>query len=266
MRYSITLEVEAKDRRELASMYSGKFSSIVSISETSCPSIQEFALSRMHECGVRTDAAGMANDRVQSHWMDRLEENPFHSRLDLCSWCGAVSDAKKMRSIRKSRSLDLSGYTFGEYWNLVVCERCAPAAIEYNEAMNMVARARSLLNRIRLVLKGKPERAASWDAIEDEFRHSARSVRSIAEDHGVTEGAVRSRAKKDGWTRSESPKTPDESGVIPDDEVCAFLRNLLNDARSGVVVKEQVKTAMNIAESAVEAMRNDAILKALKRS
>lgn len=266
MRYSITLEVEAKDRRELKSMYSGKLVSIVSISETYCPSIQEFALSRMYECGVRTDAADMANNRVQSHWTDRLEENPLHSRLELCSWCGAVFDAKKMRSMRESKSLDLSGYTFGWYWNLVVCERCAPAAIEYNEAMNIVARARSLLNRIRLALNGKPERATPWGAIEHEFRHSARSIRSIAADHGITEGAVRARIKKDGWTRSESPESLDELGVIPDDEICAFLRGLLHDVRSGGVIKEQVKAAMNIAESAVEAMRNDAILKALKRS
>lgn len=40
-----------------------------------------------------------------------------------------------------------------------------------------------------------------WEAIERAYRAGSLSVRAIAENNGVTEGAVRKRAKKEGWTR-----------------------------------------------------------------
>ena len=41
-----------------------------------------------------------------------------------------------------------------------------------------------------------------WPALEIAYRAGAKSVRAIAEEHGVPEGTVRSRAKKQGWTRN----------------------------------------------------------------
>lgn len=40
-----------------------------------------------------------------------------------------------------------------------------------------------------------------WNAIEALYRANKGSVLSIARDHGVTEGAIRARAKKGGWVR-----------------------------------------------------------------
>ncbi|MCE1084576.1 hypothetical protein LU642_28750 [Pseudomonas asiatica] len=40
-----------------------------------------------------------------------------------------------------------------------------------------------------------------WEAIERAYRAGSLSVRAIAENNGVTEGAVRKRAKKEGWAR-----------------------------------------------------------------
>lgn len=42
---------------------------------------------------------------------------------------------------------------------------------------------------------------SDWIAIETEFRGTATPVLQIAKEHGVTEGAIRARAKKHGWVR-----------------------------------------------------------------
>lgn len=41
-----------------------------------------------------------------------------------------------------------------------------------------------------------------WLAIEGAYRAGQKSVRSIAEEHGITEGTIRARVKKLGWTRN----------------------------------------------------------------
>lgn len=45
-----------------------------------------------------------------------------------------------------------------------------------------------------------------WEAIEGSYRAGSPSVVAIAEKHGITEGAIRKRAKKEGWTRDLSGK------------------------------------------------------------
>ena len=41
-----------------------------------------------------------------------------------------------------------------------------------------------------------------WEAIESAYRAGFLSLRDIGEKYGVTEGAIRKRAKKLGWVRS----------------------------------------------------------------
>lgn len=43
--------------------------------------------------------------------------------------------------------------------------------------------------------------ATDWDAIEREYRLGIRANTAIARSHGITEGAIRKRAKAEGWTR-----------------------------------------------------------------
>ncbi len=51
---------------------------------------------------------------------------------------------------------------------------------------------------------------ADWVAIETEYRAGQRSVNAIAREHGISEGAIRKRAKKLGWVR-DAAKTVRES-------------------------------------------------------
>lgn len=45
-----------------------------------------------------------------------------------------------------------------------------------------------------------------WEAIELDYRAGIKTLRQIADEHGLTHGAINKRAKKDGWTRDLSAK------------------------------------------------------------
>lgn len=49
-----------------------------------------------------------------------------------------------------------------------------------------------------------------WLIIETEYRAGIRSLRDIASDQGISEGAIRKRAKKSGWVR-DATKTVRET-------------------------------------------------------
>lgn len=45
-----------------------------------------------------------------------------------------------------------------------------------------------------------------WEAIESAYRAGVMSLREIASQHGISEGAIRKRAKKDDWSRDLNAK------------------------------------------------------------
>ena len=45
-----------------------------------------------------------------------------------------------------------------------------------------------------------------WEAIESAYRAGLMSLREIAAQHGISEGAIRKRAKRDDWSRDLSAK------------------------------------------------------------
>lgn len=47
---------------------------------------------------------------------------------------------------------------------------------------------------------------ADWEAIEGDYRAGVKTLRSMAEEHGLTEGAIRKRATRDGWERDLSQR------------------------------------------------------------
>lgn len=52
----------------------------------------------------------------------------------------------------------------------------------------------------------KTKQAVDWERIEVEYRAGVLSLREIADKYGITEGAIRKRAKRDGWERDLSAK------------------------------------------------------------
>jgi transposase-like protein len=49
-----------------------------------------------------------------------------------------------------------------------------------------------------------PKPTAHWPTIEADYRAGIKSVRQIAREHGLSEAAIRKRAKGEGWTRDLS--------------------------------------------------------------
>lgn len=48
--------------------------------------------------------------------------------------------------------------------------------------------------------------AVDWERIELDYRAGIKTLRQIADEHGITHGAINKRAKRDGWERDLSEK------------------------------------------------------------
>lgn len=48
--------------------------------------------------------------------------------------------------------------------------------------------------------------APDWERIEADYRAGIKTLRQIADDHGITHGAINKRAKRDGWSRDLSAR------------------------------------------------------------
>jgi hypothetical protein len=57
-----------------------------------------------------------------------------------------------------------------------------------------------------------------WIVIETEYRAGIKPLRQIAEEHGITHGAINKRAKRDCWTRGFSPSTDKHPVVLQTQE------------------------------------------------
>ncbi|ENQ2770515.1 TPA: hypothetical protein ACH1H3_002148, partial [Klebsiella pneumoniae] len=50
-----------------------------------------------------------------------------------------------------------------------------------------------------------------WEAIETAYRAGVMSLREIASQHGISEGAIRKRAKRDDWSRDLNAKVKERA-------------------------------------------------------
>lgn len=60
----------------------------------------------------------------------------------------------------------------------------------------------------------KKRKTHDWERIELDYRAGVKSLREMAKEHGCTDGAIRKRAKRDGWTRDLSKKIQDKSDEL----------------------------------------------------
>jgi len=56
------------------------------------------------------------------------------------------------------------------------------------------------------VAPGSSRVQVDWERIELDYRAGIKTLRQIAEEHGITHGAINKRAKRDGWERDLSQK------------------------------------------------------------
>lgn len=60
-------------------------------------------------------------------------------------------------------------------------------------------------------------KAVDWESVEREYRAGIRSLRDIAGEVGVSEGAIRKRAKAEGWEREKAVRQQDPVRLTRDE-------------------------------------------------
>lgn len=94
-------------------------------------------------------------------------------------------------------------------------------------------------------------KAVDWVAIEAEYRGTKTPLRRLADQYGVTEGAIRARAKKGGWTR----------------DAVGLKRSLVANAMSGIsqgvtqdelrnCIESEAKTDIDDMQTGLDIARN----------
>jgi predicted DNA-binding protein YlxM (UPF0122 family) len=71
-----------------------------------------------------------------------------------------------------------------------------------------------------------------WEAIETAYRAGMMSLREIASQHGISEGAIRKRAKRDDWSR----------------DLAAKVKERADDLVRKAEVRKQVRTETTLSE------------------
>lgn len=71
--------------------------------------------------------------------------------------------------------------------------------------------------------------APDWEKIELDYRAGIKTLRQIAGENGITEGAIRKRAKRDDWTRDLSERIQEKAEQLVRNEA---VRNLVRKESS----------------------------------
>ena len=91
----------------------------------------------------------------------------------------------------------------------------------------------------------KAQAPADWGQIELDYRAGIKSLRQIAAEHGISEGAVRKRAKRDDWTRDLSERIQDKAEQL-----------VRKEAVRSEVRAERTATEREVVEANAQAVAN----------
>ena len=92
--------------------------------------------------------------------------------------------------------------------------------------------------------KAPSTKAVDWERIELDYRAGIKTLRQIAGENGITEGAIRKRAKRDDWTRDLSERIQEKADQLVRNEA---VRNLVRKESS---VSERVLVEANAQDQA----------------
>lgn len=97
------------------------------------------------------------------------------------------------------------------------------------------------------------KKVADWYVIEAEFRAGIKPLRQIAEENGITHGAINKRAKRDGWVRDLRAKIKAKA----DAEVSKRAVSKEVSKRKAVTEKMVIDTNVDIQVQIRESHRSD---------
>ena len=103
-----------------------------------------------------------------------------------------------------------------------------------------------------------------WEAIHSLYRAGLLSVRSIAEQHGISDTAIRKQAKKLGWSRDltdnrdlfdqlgELMRDPDDNGFDKRNELYGKVISLPGRTKTMKEMAETLKTLISLERQAYD--------------
>ena len=83
-----------------------------------------------------------------------------------------------------------------------------------------------------------------WEAIETAYRAGVMSLREIASQHGISEGAIRKRAKRDDWSRDLNAKVKERADDLVRKQVrseVTFNERVLIEATAEVIANVRME-------------------------
>ena len=89
--------------------------------------------------------------------------------------------------------------------------------------------------------------AVDWERIELDYRAGIKTLRQIAEENGITHGAINKRAKRDGWERDLSEKIRSKAD--------ALVSKALVSSEVSTVTKMAERQVIEVAAQAVADVR-----------
>jgi len=84
--------------------------------------------------------------------------------------------------------------------------------------------------------------APDWEKIEADYRAGVKSLRQIADENGLTHGAINKRAKRDGWVRDLSAKIKAKAEAL-------VSKHAVSSSVSTVTEREVVTANANLQAS-----------------
>lgn len=97
------------------------------------------------------------------------------------------------------------------------------------------------------------KQAPDWDQIELDYRAGVKSLRQIASEQNVSEGAIRKRSKRDDWSRDLSKKIQDKADdLVRKETVRSEVRTKLT-----ISEKDTIDANANVVASVRIAHRKD---------
>ena len=97
------------------------------------------------------------------------------------------------------------------------------------------------------------KKVIDWEKIELDYRSGVKSLREIATDHEISEGAIRKRAKRDDWSRDLSAKIKAKADdLVRKEQVRSEVRT-----QSTISEKETIDANANLVASVRLSQRKD---------
>lgn len=84
----------------------------------------------------------------------------------------------------------------------------------------------------------------NWERIELDYRAGVKTLREIADEHGITHGAINKRARRDGWVRDLSAKVKAQADyLVSKNEVSKEVSKEARILESEIIAANATKSA-----------------------